>query len=96
MAGMDGVDSTDDIARARALLHQAGRVVVLTGAGISTDSGIADFRGPHGVWTKNPEAEKPRGWLTATRESWLNRTPRPTIRPSGGENDWARMCRESD
>ena len=58
MAGMDGVDSTDDIARARALLQQARRVVVLTGAGISTDSGIADFRGPQGVWTKNPEAEK--------------------------------------
>jgi NAD-dependent deacetylase len=46
------------VARARALLEQARRVVVLTGAGISTDSGIADFRGPQGVWTKNPEAEK--------------------------------------
>jgi NAD-dependent deacetylase len=43
---------------ARELIGRAGRVVVLTGAGISTDSGIPDFRGPQGVWTKNPEAEK--------------------------------------
>ena len=39
-------------------IDEARRVVVLTGAGISTDSGIPDFRGPQGVWTKNPEAEK--------------------------------------
>ena len=43
---------------ARALIDSARRVVVLTGAGISTESGIPDFRGPQGVWTRDPKAER--------------------------------------
>ena len=39
-------------------LRGARSVVVLTGAGMSTESGIPDFRGPQGVWTKDPKAEK--------------------------------------
>lgn len=44
--------------KASELIAAAQRIVVLTGAGISTDSEIPDFRGPQGVWTKNPAAEK--------------------------------------
>jgi NAD-dependent deacetylase len=49
---------TADVDKIRGWVRAAERVVVLTGAGISTDSGIPDFRGPQGVWTRNPVAEK--------------------------------------
>jgi NAD-dependent protein deacetylase/lipoamidase len=49
---------TDRIGEVRSLIAAATRIVALTGAGISTDSGIPDFRGPQGLWTKNPGAER--------------------------------------
>src|SRR6202171_2464145 len=48
-------DSIDRVCR---WMDESARIVALTGAGISTESGIPDFRGPQGVWTKNPKAEK--------------------------------------
>jgi len=50
--------SSQALDEARTLLAQSRRVTVFTGAGISTDSGIPDYRGPNGLWTRNPKAEK--------------------------------------
>ena len=80
------------IEKARKLIDAAERVVALTGAGISTDSGIPDFRGPQGLWTKNPLAEKMSNihYYLADREvrklSWQNRMSSPawTAKPNPG------------
>ena len=82
----------DAAATARQLLAEASRIVVLTGAGISTDSGIPDFRGPNGVWTRDPEAEKYStiGHYLADadlrRRAWLRRLDNPawTAEPNAG------------
>ena len=49
--------NADLLPRVKSWIAAGERIVVLTGAGISTDSGIPDFRGPRGVWTTNPAAE---------------------------------------
>ncbi len=77
---------------ARDLIAGAERIVVLTGAGISTDSGIPDFRGPNGVWTKNPAAEKAsnlQNYLAdpeLRKVAWQHRltTPAWTAEPNAG------------
>jgi NAD-dependent deacetylase len=73
----------EQLERVATWIDGAERVVVLTGAGISTDSGIPDFRGPNGVWTKNPEAEKLatiQHYLAdpeIRRQAWLTRLDSP-------------------
>ncbi len=72
------------IERAARDLVNSNYPVALTGAGISTESGIADFRGPSGIWTRDPEAERrayrsyerfvqdPKGW-------WEERLTNPSL-----------------
>lgn len=76
--------TSEDVARAARDLVNSTYAIALTGAGISTESGIPDFRGPSGVWTRNPEAERrayqsyerflkdPKSWW---KESFLRRGP---------------------
>jgi NAD-dependent deacetylase len=63
-------------------LAEARRLVVLTGAGASTESGIPDFRGPDGIWTR-VSATSYRAFLTdaaARRDYWrLRRELGPTV-----------------
>ncbi|PVZ15009.1 SIR2 family NAD-dependent protein deacylase [Actinomycetospora cinnamomea] len=79
-----------DIERTADMLARARRVTVLSGAGVSTDSGIPDFRGPQGVWTRDPRAER-LSTLQAyvsdpevRRESWRQRAAHPVWRARPG------------
>ena len=75
--------SAEHIEIVRTWVDDASRIVVLTGAGISTESGIPDFRGPQGVWTKDPKAERLSNIhsymsdASVRREAWQGRLNHP-------------------
>ena len=95
MERMRTVDGLVDLWRA------SPRVVVLTGAGISTDSGISDFRGPNGLWTRNPAAQAMFDIQTYMRDpeirrmAWANRRENPswTAEPNRGHHALAGLQR---
>ncbi|WP_436773722.1 SIR2 family NAD-dependent protein deacylase [Yinghuangia sp. YIM S09857] len=79
-------------AAVRDWIRASDSITVLTGAGISTESGIPDYRGPQGVWTKDPDAEKLVQYDTymadpdIRRRSWQLRRDNPArhARPNAG------------
>jgi len=87
------------VSAAAELIAEAGRIVVLTGAGISTDSEIPDFRGPEGVWTKNPAAEKMATLqhyvedAEVRRRAWKSRRSSPVwhAKPNAGHEALLRL-----
>ncbi|MEI9993801.1 MAG: Sir2 family NAD-dependent protein deacetylase [Rhizomicrobium sp.] len=81
------------------LLHAAQRVVVFTGAGISTESGIPDFRSPGGIWTKMMPINFDDfvASAEARRESWRRRFEMEetwnAVKPNAGHDAVAELVR---
>ncbi len=87
----------DDIETLRKMIADARRVVAFTGAGISTESGIPDFRSPGGIWTKYRPIEFGDFLASAEmrRESWRRKfATEETIKkatPNAGHRALARL-----
>jgi NAD-dependent deacetylase len=84
---------------AQQLLDRADRVTVLTGAGVSTDSGIPDYRGANGLWRTNPESVRLVNFgayqsdAALRAESWRRRVQHPawTARPNAAHHALASL-----
>jgi len=93
-----------DVRRIAGWISEAEYVVALTGAGTSTESGIPDFRGPRGVWTKNPRAERLSSidhYMADSQvraEAWKARLESPTwsARPAPGHEALAELERRGN
>ena len=85
MSGVVERDSDSAMSLARALLRRAGRIVALTGAGVSAESGVPTFRGPGGLW-KDYRAED-----LATPEAFT-RDPRLVWEWYGWRRSVVRSC----
>ncbi len=70
-----GMVDDPDIAQLGELIAQARRAIVFTGAGISTESGIPDFRSPGGIWTRMAPIDFADFLASeeARRETWRRR-----------------------
>jgi NAD-dependent deacetylase len=83
---------SDLIARVAAYVAVSERITVLTGAGLSTESGIPAYRGPNGLWTTKPEAmrlvdiDAYRSDPQVRRDAWQERMHHPawTACPNAG------------
>ena len=94
----------EELDRLAAMLRDAHQIVVLTGAGISTESGIPDFRGPQGIWTKDPKAERKaniRHYVADAdhrRDVWRNRAGSELFagEPNAGHRALAELERKAN